>query len=110
LVLLNDPQYIEAARALAQRLWRESPADSELRIEQAFRLATGRRPEPREREILRQLYSEQLALFQAQPERSRALPGDRRAPVDTELPPDELAATTVLASTLMNLHEFVTKP
>jgi hypothetical protein len=110
LVLLNDPQYIEAARVLAQRLLRDTPADSELRIEQAFRLATGRRPESREREILRQLYSEQLALFQAQPERSGRYLATGEFPLDTELPPDELAATTVLASTLMNLHEFVTKP
>jgi hypothetical protein len=110
LVLLNDPQYIEAARVLAQRLLREAPADADLRIEMAFRLATGRRPEPREQQILRQLYHEQLALFRKQPEQTGAYLATGESPVDSDLPPDQLAATTVLASALMNLHEFVMKP
>jgi len=109
LVLLNDPQYLEAARVLAQRLLRESPADPNLRIERAFRLATGRLPEPREQEILQRLYLEQLALFREHPERTGAYLSTGEFALDPNLPPDQLAATTVLASTLMNLHEFVVK-
>ena len=110
LVLVNDPQFVEAARVLAQRLWRHAPADAALRVEMAFRLATGRRPEPREREILEQAYEEQRALFGENPEEARQYLGTGEAPVLADVPVDELAATAVLASTLMNLDEFVMKP
>ncbi|MCL4177153.1 MAG: DUF1553 domain-containing protein [Verrucomicrobia bacterium] len=110
LVLMNDPQFVEAARVLAQRLWRLAPADVALRLEMAFRLATGRRPEPREREILELAYKEQRALFGENPEAARKYLETGEAPVPEDLPVVELAATAVLASTLMNLDEFVMKP
>ena len=46
LVLLNDPQFVEAARLLAERMIREGGEDLEGRITYAFRLLTGRRPRP----------------------------------------------------------------
>ena len=110
LVLMNDPQFVEAARVLAQRLWRQAPADVALRLEMAFRLATGRRPEPREREILELAYEEQRALFGENPEAARKYLETGEAPVLEDVPMDQLAATAVLASTLMNLDEFVMKP
>src|SRR5207247_8180881 len=67
LVLLNDPQIIEAARVLAERLVRERGPDLDARIVAAFRVLTGRRPEVREREILRRLYQDQLAYFTSDP-------------------------------------------
>jgi hypothetical protein len=75
----------------------------------AFRLATGRRPEPREREILQRLYSEQLALFEDRPDAASQYLGTGEAPVAEGMPSEQLAATAVLASTLMNLDEFVMK-
>jgi hypothetical protein len=109
LVLLNDPQFIEAARVLAQRLFREPAADLSARIEMAFRLATGRRPEPREREILARLYEEQLALFAREPDAARTYLAIGETPVDNELPPEQLAAMAMLTSALLNLDEFVMK-
>jgi hypothetical protein len=109
LVLLNDPQFVEAARVLAQRLLTDAPAEESVRLERAFRLATGRRPEPREREILQRLYREQLALFEDRPDEAKQYLGTGEAPVAEGMPPEQLAATTVLASTLMNLDEFVMK-
>jgi hypothetical protein len=109
LVLLNDPQYLEAARVLAQRLLQRSPADPDRRVEEAFRLATGRRPAGQERETLHRLYREQLALFRGQPDRIPVYLATGEFPVAPDLAPDELAATAVLVSALMNLHEFVVK-
>jgi mono/diheme cytochrome c family protein len=110
LVLLNDPQFVEAARVLAQRLWKVAPDDAGLRVEMAFRLATGRLPEPRERAILEQAYDEQLALFGENPEEALEYLETGEGPVLEDVPVDELAATAVLASTLMNLDEFIMKP
>ena len=44
LVLLNDPTYVEAARALAQRALLEGGKDEKQRLAYAFRLATARKP------------------------------------------------------------------
>ena len=109
LVLLNDPQFVEAARVLAQRLMTDAPGEDSVRLERAFRLATGRRPDPHESEILQRLYREQLALFEDRPDEAREYLGTGEAPVTEGMPPEQLAATTVLASALMNLDEFVMK-
>jgi hypothetical protein len=109
LVLLNDPQFLEAARLLAQRLLRDEPADRDLRMEKAFRLATGRRPEAREREILERLYEEQFELFRGNPDAARKYLDVGEAPVSVEVPAEQLAAETVIVSAMMNLDEFVVK-
>jgi hypothetical protein len=109
LVLLNDPQFVEASRALAERLVREADTNLTTRIERGFRLTTGRHPEPRESEILRQLYAEQLAMFEADPAATEKFLKTGEHPLDTSLPRPQVAATTVLASALINLDEFVTE-
>ena len=50
LVLMNDPTYVEAARALAQRALREGGKDVDSRLAYAFRLATARKPTGKESE------------------------------------------------------------
>jgi hypothetical protein len=110
LVLLNDPQFIEAARVLAERLLLKHPNDLDLRVEVAFRLTTGRRPSSRENEVIRRLFREQAAAFAEDPEDASAfLANTGERALEASLPVDELAATTILVSTLMNLDEFVTK-
>lgn len=107
LVLLNDPQFTEAARVLAERLVREAGNDLDRRIVTAFRLATGRAPGDRERAVLRQLYNEQRERFAREPEAADKLLAVGERPPDKSLPADQVAATTVLASAVMNLDEFV---
>ena len=109
LVLLNDPQFIEAARVLAERLVRENADNLDTRITVAFRLASGRPPGERERAVLRQLYTEQQARFARDPEAAARLLAVGEKPVDKALPADQVAATTLLASAVMNLDEFVMK-
>ena len=109
LVLLNDPQFVEAARVIAERLVRERGADIDARIVDTFRLLTSRRPAPQEREVLRRLYDDQLTYFTAHPESAGKYLATGEHSRDTKLPAADVAATAVLAGTLMNHDEFVMK-
>jgi uncharacterized protein DUF1553/uncharacterized protein DUF1549/concanavalin A-like lectin/glucanase superfamily protein/cytochrome c len=109
LVLLNDPQFVEAARVFAERLVRESPNDVNSRITAAFRTMSGRTPNEREYRVLGQLYTEQLVLFGRDPCAAEDYLRIGEDGFDQTLPIDQVAATTVLSSALMNLDEFVTK-
>jgi len=109
LVLMNDPQFVEAARVLAERLWREPAASDDARWERGFEIVTGRRPTAREREILLRLYAEQLAFYRADAEAAGKLIRTGERPPDASVPAPELAASTLVVSTLMNHDEFVMK-
>ena len=63
LALLNDPTYVEASRAMAQRTMREGGKDVDSRLEYAFRLATARKPTGKEAKVLRGLLGERLTSF-----------------------------------------------
>ena len=62
-MLLNDPQFVEAARALAARMIREAGGDVGGRIALGFRALTGRVPTSEERVALESLYRDELARF-----------------------------------------------
>ncbi len=109
LVLLNDTQFVEAARVLAERLVRRDGSDIDARIIEGFRLTAGRSPKPRELEILRRLYQEQLDIFEHNPSAIERYLKTGDSPSDKTLPAQQVAATAVMASTLMNLDEFVTE-
>lgn len=109
LVLLNDPQFVEAARVLAETLLRDAGDSADPPLESAMRRTLGRAPSPREREILGRLHEEQLRAFSADPEAARRLIRVGARPPDPTIPPDRLAAATVLASALLNHDEFVMK-
>ncbi len=109
LVLLNDPQFIEASRVLAEKIIREKVDAVDGMIENAFRLVMGRNPIPRETEILRQLYQEQLDLFSANVEGANKYLATGEHPRNTNLAEKKVAAMTVLVNTLMNYDEFVMK-
>ena len=67
-MLLNDPQYVEAARVLAEQLIRQQSDSVPARTAVAFRLLTSRQPTPRELEVLLALYDRQLAHYRARPD------------------------------------------
>jgi hypothetical protein len=109
LVLLNDPQFTEAAQRISERALKEGGASPAGRITFTFRLLTGRKPSSRELAVLRKLYDEQLALFRAQKE-SDEVPGKAgKAAIDKSLDPAELAAGTALASAILNFDEAILK-
>jgi hypothetical protein len=109
LVLLNDPTFIEAARAFAARMLLEGGATAESRLVFAFREALNRVPSEREREVLEQLHAEHATFYADQPDMARQLiaVGDSQPP--SELEAAELAAWTSVARTILNLHETITR-
>ena len=80
LVLLNDPQYVEAARGLARRALHEGGSTLADRVVFLFRTTTGRRPGPREIKTLESLYREQYDEFRAGRSDPGEAPGGRRRP------------------------------
>lgn len=109
LVLLNDPTYIEAARALAERVLTEADDDSGERIDQVYRLAMARRPTPNERDVLLTLLDQQRKTFEADPNAAQELLQVGESKPNPNLNQNELAAWTTLASTILNLDEAITK-
>ena len=108
LVLMNDPTYMEASRKLAERMMLAAKTDED-RVTFAYRLTLSRAPKKTEVALLLKLYGNQLARYRA--DNSAALKvlaigeSGRNATLDSA----ELAAWTMVASTILNLDETVTK-
>lgn len=109
LALMNDPTYVESARALAQRMMTEAGKDPARRIAFAFRLATARAPSPRELQILRETAGKQLAHYRRNKDAAGKLLRVGESRFDPKLDVSELAAWTTVASTILNLDETITK-
>ncbi len=109
LVLMNDPTFVEAARALAQKVQNEPQGDSAARIRHAFRLATARQPSAAELAPLQEFLRKQLAHFRANPQAAKELLSVGESPWDTRRDPAELAAWTMVASAILNLDETITR-
>jgi hypothetical protein len=108
LTTLNDITYIEAARALAERVLKSSDQDT-ARIEAAIRLATSRKPtEPELKLLLARLESLKQHYGQA-PDAAAKLLAIGESPRDNQLDAVELAAYTGLCSLILNLDEALTK-
>ena len=109
LILMNGPQFTEAARVLGEKLHKEEQGDIELMVKRAFVILLGREPDPRELEICRQLHGEQLEVFRKQPKEAEAFLSVGEKPRDPSLPAPEIAAAGTLMVALMNHDECVTK-
>ncbi|MDX1680967.1 MAG: DUF1553 domain-containing protein [Akkermansiaceae bacterium] len=103
LVLLNDPQYVEAARKLGERILKEGGTTDAQRARWAYREVTGRQPSERHHEILVALIEEQREVFKGQGSDAEALLGVGDSAADKSLDPVELAAFAALAQALLNL-------
>ena len=109
LALLNEVTYIEAARALAQRMITEGGTTPEDRIAWAFRRATGRKPQPAEVKLLADGLAKRTARFRQSPAESGKILTLGAAKPDPKLDPIELASYAVTANILLNLDEVVTR-
>ncbi|MEZ0540525.1 DUF1553 domain-containing protein [Fibrella arboris] len=111
LVTLNDPQFIEAARVMAQRVAsRPMGTDRNKAIVDAFfRRVVSRSARTQEVALMQQLYAEELADFRKNPKRAQELLTVGEYPLDKQQNPAELAAWTVVASTIMNFDEAIVK-
>ncbi|MBX9655872.1 DUF1553 domain-containing protein [bacterium] len=107
LVLLNDPQFVEAARAMAERSLKEGGKTTQERLEWLFRCGTSRQPGEKELATLLATFEEQQKLFADNPESAKQLLKVGERGVDEKLDATELAALTAVTQMILNLDEAV---
>ena len=109
LTTLNDATFMEAAQALALRVWKEGGADDVTKIRYGFRLCTSRWPDAKEEARLLQLLQKErerlvgntaAAVYVSSPDLN-----DLPANIDLH----QLAAWTLVARVMLNLDETITK-
>ena len=109
LVLLNDPTYVEAARAFAERIMLKSTTDAG-RVEQAYQLALCRVPLPEETGVLLKVQQQALKQFVADRAAADKLLAIGHSKRKAGLDSAELASWTAVASMILNLDEAISKP
>jgi hypothetical protein len=108
LVLLNDPIFVEAARAFAERIVTNAKTfDSQL--DWAFLNALNRKPSPEERNILASLYKKNVARFKSGEADPAKLLAVGESPLPASVDKTDLAAMTTVARAILNLHETITR-
>jgi hypothetical protein len=108
LVLLNDPQFVDAAIGLGERMLREGGASCQERLTFGFRVAATRSPTERELGILTGLHKEQIDQFRTNPDLAKQFLASSQHAPGANLDPIELGACGVLAGVILNLDASVT--
>jgi hypothetical protein len=103
--LLNDPVFLEAAQGLALRVLKEAPADESSRIDFAFNVCLGRKPNEREKERIAKYFDEQAGIFAKDRDSAAKLFSTPLEGVD----PAKAAAWVGVSRVMLNLDEFITR-
>ena len=106
LLLMNETQFVEASRAVAERALAEGGSDP---IGYLFKLAASRPATEEEREILKKSYDAFLTTFEREPARAAQLLAIGETKANPKLATTKLAAMTLVANTVLNLDEVLTK-
>lgn len=109
LVMLHDPQFVEAARFLGKRMLDSNQASIESRIAFGFKCCTSREPTEEELKILVATYRQRLDQYRADSSAAEQAIGVGGIEITAGTAVAELAALTQVARMLMNLSEFLTK-
>ena len=110
LALLNDIQYVEASRQLAERLLTMIPEGTDQeRVSAAFEMMTSRRPHADELTVLITALNEQLEHYRQNSTAATDLLDNGEYPRNTKLDPTEHAAYTIIVNLIINLSESITK-
>jgi hypothetical protein len=109
LTLMNNVAFVEASRMMAERILREGGGTLDQQIAYGFRLAIARYPNSRELKLLKEVYDEFLSTYEDDRSAADRLLTVGEFPRAKGLDSVQLAAMTMLASTIMNLDEAVTK-
>jgi hypothetical protein len=115
LVLLNDPQFVEAARVLAEREWKAAAGDSVAAIRAMFVRLASRPPDPREQQLLDALYAGEKKRFAENPDQARLLLaiGEHTSEVAAAATPEpasglaDVAALAIVAQAILNSDSAV---
>jgi hypothetical protein len=108
LALLNDPQFVEAARFVAARMMREGGPTPETQLRFGFRLITGNHPSGKEIQSALALYREEEAAYRNEPAKRKALLATGAARVEG-LDELQLTALSNVALALMNTDAYLTR-
>ena len=106
LVLMNGVLFVEAARALAERVLLDADND---RLPLMFQLAAGRRPTPQELQVLIKLLAGLLEEYANDPRLGKPLITVGESAADPRIDTSELAAWTVVANTILSLDEVISR-
>ena len=109
LVLLNDPQYVEAARVLAVAMQKQGGEELEDQLTFAWRRVCGRFPDRYEMTILKELYYHELDRFKGNPTRAKQLLSTGQFPFDSSVELQKTAALTMVNNAIMNFDEAYMK-
>ena len=109
LVTMNDTQFVEASRHLAQRAMREAGYDFDPRLDYMTTRLLARNFTAPERAVARRTYDRFVDLYRTDADGARSLLDVGESAPDAALPMTESAAWTMLASQLMNLDEVLNK-
>jgi len=106
LTLLNDPAFVECARALATRILEEDAPSDDQRLVSLFRHCLSRNPQSEELDIARELLAEQQAVFENRPEDVAQVIGSTPLP---RVMPHRQAAWIAVCRVVLNLDETITR-
>ena len=109
LVTMNDTQFIEASRYLAQRAMREAGDDFDRRLDFISRRLLARSFEPEERAVAKRTFDGFVSFYDANPGEATKLLSTGESQPDEALPASESAGFTMLASQILNLDEALNK-
>ncbi len=109
LLLLNEPQLVEASRLIAERVMKEGGEHPKDQINYAFRLLSSRNLTDQELPLMTTLYEQEYEKYQEDKAGAKKLlqVGDHPRDASLELP--QLAALTVVTNVMMNFDEVYTK-
>ncbi len=107
LVFLNDPQYVEASRVLAETLIENHDGDMDSRWDELFRRLISRLPGDRERRVIHQLYDEQLKYFSENVSDANEFLKVGTQSVKASAQRSDLAATTIVVQTMFAYDETI---
>ena len=108
LLLANDPQFVEAARALALRVAREAGNSDRQRATRLWRLCTSRMPQEQQIDELVEAVRADAAYFDHNQQAAQQVVSAEESLSDKQVA--ELAAWTLAANMVLSLDEVVTKP
>jgi len=109
LLLLNDPQVLEASKSLAYRAWSDIEGTPAERITYMFRLVTSFQPSEEELSVLTDYFGTELAAFEEDSERAEDYLSSGMYTFPEEVPAETMAAYALVANTIFNLDKALTR-
>ena len=106
---MNDVQFVEAARAIAQRAIELHRNNFDSQLDYLTERLITRKFEANERDIAKASYKDFLRHYDTRPDDARKLIAVGESKANSKLPTPEFAALTMLANELMNLDEVLNK-